>query len=665
MTTFSSRWRDASLGIKLALSNFLLVGIVFTVLIAAIAYAMATTMASRASAELSEKTGLLVQLIDSADQELRGRTQILAKGLQVSLKGKFELTPATIDIQGKPTPTLTLDGKPLNLDFSVADRFTESTGAVATVFARSGDDFVRITTSVKNEKSERAVGTQLDRAHPGYKTVLDGGSYVGLATLFGRQYMTQYDPIKDAQGQLIGLSFVGLDFTDYLANLKNTIRSLKIGQTGYFYVLDARPGTPYGTLVIHPTAEGQNMLGMKDANGREFIKELMEQKNGFIRYPWINKELGETSPRDKIVSFSYFKSWNWIIAGGIQVDELTAEVSRLRNLYALLGVLMVLITSGVLYGLVRRMIIAPLGQVMTDAQAIASGDLSGMRPVDRQDEIGQLMTSMNKIGAELSSVVQSVREGSLSVASASAQIASGNRDLSGRTESQASALEQTAASMEELAETVKQNFESGKHANQLAESASQVAVRGGAVVAQVVHTMEAINVSSKKIADIIGVIDGIAFQTNILALNAAVEAARAGEQGRGFAVVASEVRSLAGRSATAAKEIKDLIGASVSNVDEGCKLVEQAGSTMDEIVVSVRRVTDIMGEISTASQDQSAGIDQINQAMTQMDQVTQQNAALVEEMAAAANSLSAQAQELVQTVAVFKTGDTPVARLPR
>jgi methyl-accepting chemotaxis protein len=222
--------------------------------------------------------------------------------------------------------------------------------------------------------------------------------------------------------------------------------------------------------------------------------------------------------------------------------------------------------------------------------------------------------------------------------------------------------------MEELASTVKQNYESGRHANQLAESASQVAVKGGSVVGQVVHTMEAINASSKKIADIIGVIDGIAFQTNILALNAAVEAARAGEQGRGFAVVASEVRSLAGRSATAAKEIKDLIGASVTNVSAGCKLVEQAGSTMDEIVVHVRRVADLMGEITHASQDQSSGIDQINQAIGQMDQVTQQNAALVEEAAAAAQSLEHQAKTLVHAVSVFKLGHrdagTSMAALP-
>ena len=313
-----------------------------------------------------------------------------------------------------------------------------------------------------------------------------------------------------------------------------------------------------------------------------------------------------------------------------------------------------LVVGVIMAAWITRSITSPLREAVLVAQAVAAGNLNSRIEVRSGDEAGQLMQALQEMNHNLSEIITGVRSSSDAIATATSQIAAGNLDLSSRTEQQASALEQTTASMQELAGTVKQNFESGKRANELAESASQVAVKGGAVVAEVVHTMEAINVSSRKIFDIISVIDGIAFQTNILALNAAVEAARAGEQGRGFAVVASEVRSLAGRSANAAKEIKELISASVSNVSQGCTLVEQAGSTMDEIVVSVRRVADIMGEISLASQDQSNGIDQINQAMVQMDQVTQQNAALVEEAAAAAQSLEYQAQTLVQATSVFR-----------
>jgi methyl-accepting chemotaxis protein len=336
-------------------------------------------------------------------------------------------------------------------------------------------------------------------------------------------------------------------------------------------------------------------------------------------------------------------------------DEVRSGIASARALMLTLGALSLLIGVGLAYWITRS-ITRPMSEAVNIARTVAAGDLSSHIVVRTHDECGQLLQALQDMNGSLVTIVNQVRQGADSMATATSQIAAGNLDLSSRTEEQASALEQTAASMHELSSTVKQNFESGKHANQLAEAASQVAVKGGAVVGQVVQTMEAINASSRKIADIIGVIDGIAFQTNILALNAAVEAARAGEQGRGFAVVASEVRSLAGRSATAAKEIKDLIGASVTNVSEGCKLVEQAGSTMDEIVVHVRRVADLMGEITAASQDQTMGIDQINQAIGQMDQVTQQNAALVEEAAAAAQSLEHQATTLVDAVSIFKLG---------
>ena len=287
------------------------------------------------------------------------------------------------------------------------------------------------------------------------------------------------------------------------------------------------------------------------------------------------------------------------------------------------------------------------------AQSVGAGDLT-VRIDLKAGDSSSLMARLKAMQESLGQVVTNVRRGSEGVASASAEIAQGNQDLSARTEHQASALEQTAASMEELSATVKQNADSARQANQLAMNASTVAIKGGEVVSQVVQTMKGINESSRKISDIISVIDGIAFQTNILALNAAVEAARAGEQGRGFAVVASEVRSLAGRSAEAAKEIKSLINASVERVEFGSTLVDQAGVTMTEVVGSIRLVTDIMGEISAASSEQSTGVSQVGEAVTHMDQATQQNAALVEQMAAAASSLKSQAHDLVGAVAVFK-----------
>ncbi|MDP9902159.1 methyl-accepting chemotaxis protein [Variovorax ginsengisoli] len=306
----------------------------------------------------------------------------------------------------------------------------------------------------------------------------------------------------------------------------------------------------------------------------------------------------------------------------------------------------------------------PLREALAFAQTVASGDLRSAVTAQASDETGQLLEALGKMQESLAAVVSVVRNGTHTIATASREIAAGNQDLSSRTEEQASSLEQTAASMEELTSTVKQNAENARQANQLSASASDIAVRGGSIVSQVVNTMTAIDGSSKKIVDIISVIDGIAFQTNILALNAAVEAARAGEQGRGFAVVASEVRNLAQRSAAAAKEIKGLIDTSVGNVNAGTALVDEAGRTMGQIVDSVQRVTDIMGEITAASQEQTTGIEQINQAITQMDQVTQQNAALVEEAAAAASSLQEQAHSLVQTVSVFKLAEQAYADAP-
>ncbi|WP_308296464.1 methyl-accepting chemotaxis protein [Rhizobacter sp. J219] len=331
--------------------------------------------------------------------------------------------------------------------------------------------------------------------------------------------------------------------------------------------------------------------------------------------------------------------------------------ARQRILLAGFGGAVLVIALGMLVAATLvRSIRQPLQESIRVAGAIAEGDLTQSISTTRRDEFGSLMRALQHMNESLGRVVGNVRASTDSISTASAEIATGNTDLSSRTEQTASNLQQAASSMEQLTGTVRQSADSARQANQLASSAAEVAQRGGSVVAQVVSTMDEINASSKKISDIIGVIDGIAFQTNILALNAAVEAARAGEQGRGFAVVAGEVRSLAQRSAEAAREIKGLIGSSVDKVEAGSRLVADAGATMNEIVGSVQRVTDIIGEITAASSEQSDGIGQINSAVTQLDQMTQQNAALVEESAAAAESLREQAHRLAEVVSVFRVG---------
>lgn len=359
---------------------------------------------------------------------------------------------------------------------------------------------------------------------------------------------------------------------------------------------------------------------------------------------------------------------------GVAAKEYAEAKSNFESIFMITAVTIVIgvLLACILGFFLLRGIVKPLHEAIAIANAVASGDLTTrIEPRGTVNGFDLLINALKEMNDNLVDLVGKVRMGTDSIATASSEIASGNLDLSQRTEEQASSLEETASSMEELTSTVRQNADNARQANQLAAGASEVAVKGGAVVGQVVQTMSSINESSKKIVDIISVIDGIAFQTNILALNAAVEAARAGEQGRGFAVVATEVRTLAQRSAAAAKEIKELISDSVTKVEDGTRLVDEAGATMDEIVTAVKRVTDIMSEISAASQEQSSGIEQVNQAVTQMDEVTQQNAALVEEAAAAAESMQDQAQALTQAVTIFKLSSsghiaaTPVKRSNR
>jgi len=454
------------------------------------------------------------------------------------------------------------------------------------------------------------------------------------------------------------------------ADAQKQIGELKYQGNEYFWISDLET-----KILVHPKAEliGKTQIENKDPNGKRLFVECVnvckDKGEGVVSYMWAKP--GSTVPVPKITYVKLMKEWGWVVGSGIYVDDIKTEMDKMK--WQILGgtlALSLLVFS--FAWLVARRIKKALDQAIDASKRIASGDLTAHLNVESSDETGELIASLKEMNEGLARIVGEVRNGADSIATATGEIATGNLDLSQRTEEQASALEETASSMEELTSTVKQNADNAQQANQLAINASGVAVKGGEVISRVVVTMESITGSSKKISDIIGVIDGIAFQTNILALNAAVEAARAGEQGRGFAVVAAEVRSLAQRSAAAAKEIKTLIEDSVGKVQDGSRLVEEAGRTTQEIVTSIKRVTDIMGEISAASREQSSGIEQVNIAITQMDDVTQQNAALVEEAAAAAESLEDQARQMVEVVARFKLENhekpqvsAPSRKLPR
>ena len=654
MPTLQQRFISSghSIGTKLSAMLFIVVALVFS----AFAYLLVSKIEHLLEARTVEGIGIqgkaVVDMIDVFDTNVQSEVTHLTRLFEGEFPGAASVDPARLgDVGGKQAPELKFGDTVVNLDFTKLDAFTARSGAVVTLFVKSGTDFIRVSTSVKKEDGSRAVGTALDVKGKAYRALSEGKEFHGVVPLFGKTLSARYEPIRDAKGTLVGALFVGLDIGPSLVVLKEKIRSIKVGATGYFYALDANPGPSAGTLMIHPVSEGKNISSAKDADGNEFVRVMLANDSGIARYPWINA--GEAAPRMKVVVYTRLKNWNWVIAGGAYVEEITHEAAALRNVFVSAAILLVLLTSGVFYLLIKRLLTRPLLEATDAARALARGDLTVHVKHHRGDEIGAVLDAINGISTGLSSVINDVHTGAALINAAAQNIADGNNDLSARTEAAASSLEETAASLEELTATVRQNAGNATQANLLAEEASSLATRGGVVVAKVVDTMGSINASSRKIVDIISVIDGIAFPTNLLALNAAVEAARAGEQGRGFAVVASEVRSLAQRSATAAKEIKLLIDESVSLITVGTGHVDAAGVSMGDIVASVRKVTGIMQQISVASKEQSSGIEQVNHSMLEMDQMTQQNAALVSEASAAAASMMEQTARLEAAASVF------------
>ncbi len=478
------------------------------------------------------------------------------------------------------------------------------------------------------------------------------------ASLMAVKMLTTVEQVKRAEKIASGFhdkaKSGAMSEADAKAGAAAEIGKIRYSGNEYIWINDMGP-----RMVMHPIKpelDGKDLTANKDPSGKalfvEFVQVVKASGSGYVNYLWSKP--GSTEPVAKRSFVLGFSPWGWVLGSGVYVDDVEAIASA-DSLVALIVVALVagsaMLAVEVFVRALRRRLAAMQGVM----QAVAEGDLRADIEVGQRDEIGLVMEQVVAMQERLSELVLAIRGATDSIGHASSEVASGSQDLSMRTEQAASSLQETAASMQGLTEQVKHTAQAARQTNQLADTAAERARAGAAVMSEVVGTMEGISDASRKISDIIAVIDGVAFQTNILALNAAVEAARAGEQGRGFAVVASEVRSLAGRSAEAAKEIKTLIMDSVERVNAGTQQVSRAGASMDEILGAVQRVTTTVNEISQASAGQSDGINQINQAVTQLDSMTQQNAALVEQTAAAAESLKQQAQGLNDTVAVFKT----------
>ena len=628
--------------------TFLSLGIITgTLVLLALSISLVAGGAARQQVQesVADKVLGIVKAMDTTDDSQRDLIERAAKTLQQSFEATMSLDEASGEMKSY--------GAAVNNNFGDVDTFTGNTGSLGTIFARKGDDFVRITSSLKKPDGERALGTLLERSHPAYKAVQAGQPYSGREVLFGKAYMSRYEPLKNAEGKLIGILSASSDLTPFQSALNKQVADVSFFETGGVYVIDPRSAASEAVFLVHRSASGKKVAAVSP-QAAQVLETLASSTHRRVddAAPLLD---ASTSQRWALMRKTRDGS-AWVVA---EVSQSESTQRHWNNMFMIWG-LMVLATAllaAAIFVAVRRTVSQPLSELTAVVKAVADGDLTHSFQSGRNDEIGALVQEVEGMRVRYQTALSQVRESVDSIGTASAEIASGNQDLSLRTEQTASNLQRTASSMEQLTATVRQSADSARQANQLAASAPEVAARGGTVVGQVVTTMEEINHSSRKIADIIGVIHGIAFQTNILALNAAVEAARAGEQGRGFAVGASEVRSLAGRSAEADRGIKSLIGASVDKVTSGTALVQNAGSTMEEIVNSVQRVSDIIGEITAASSEQSDGIGEVNTAVTQLDQMTQQNAALVEQSAAAAESLKDQAQRLAQAVSVFQLGD--------
>jgi methyl-accepting chemotaxis protein-2 (aspartate sensor receptor) len=632
--------------------------------------------------ELQHTNQQVVDMIDAYASALERSADMLGASFATTLPKRFTIDAGQMISTGAATlPALKGSDVVLNNNFALVDQFSVATGGVATLFVRQGDDFYRASTSLRNPKGERVIGTLLGAQHPAHKQIMDGKIYVGRAMLFGRDYMTRYTPIVDDVGKVIGISFIGLDFTESLKALKSRVLGVRVGESGYSFALDAVKEP--GLAVIHPAVEGKNIIGIKDKDGIEVARRLIEMRSGVLRYWWQNAENGETQAREKIAVVAPFDRWGWVVSTGAYAEEFSREVVVLRWQLAIVGLIILVVLGLAIFWATNRWISKPLAEAVAVTHRVANGDLTQHIEAKTGDEVGQLLSGLDDMGKHLRQMVSEIDQGIRSLAQDTHRLSQASESVASSSGGQSTAATAMAATVEEMSASIQQVALHAEACRSLAETSGEVsdsgievinrAVQGMSSIAQTVgqssSVVSRLGEESQQISHIVNVIREIADQTNLLALNAAIEAARAGEAGRGFAVVADEVRKLAERTTQSTQEITRMVGSiqqganhavesmltGEHQVQEGVRLASEAGGRINAIKVGADDVSQAVVGISDALREQSVANQEIARNVERIAQQAEDNYIQAKATADTAHGMETLSTQLRASIARFRT----------
>ena len=627
--------------------------------------------------QASRQTMSMIQLFN---ETLEDHAVRMGDTLKRSLPSGYTLdSTQRINVAGTPTPVLKAGNNVLNLSFDEIDRFSAANGSVGSIFVRDGNEFVRITTSLKKENGDRAIGTKLDHDHPAYAELISNKPYTGKAELFGHQFMTRYLPMQDASGAIVGAIFTGHDFTKEMNTLRQSILGTKFGKNGYMYVIDA--GKNAGTLIAHPTIEGKNMYDDKDAKGFYYVRTMIEQKEGVLPYWFINTAIGETKARKRIAIFDTVPQWDWIIVSSLDGKDLDENAADIRNQLIVGAVVLGALLFVAIFVASRRWVTRPLTEAVSAMEKIAEGQLTIAIPAHGKDEVGRLLEATNTMAGNIRSAMSDIQVASQQLFHNAERLVSTAHNTADQSAEQSSSATAMATGIEQMNANIVHVSDGAKQAHQVSIDSNNISSEGAVIIQQATDSMthiadtvrtasDAVSTlgrESKAISNIVKVISEIADQTNLLALNAAIEAARAGEQGRGFAVVADEVRKLAERTSSSTQEISPLIQRildgttnavasmeeGVRQVEEGVSYAEQAGGSIARIRQSAGQVTTATTTISNALTEQSAAIAIISRNVEKVATMADQNTQTAKESALCASELEQLAQTLQEHVSHF------------